>query len=487
VTEGATSSKGVWALVDAVVREEYPELVLEALRARVRPDAEPLDEHDVCNLLDDMRSAIPLDDACRALARIGVMDPVREQVEIGRRTFTHNDVRLSFEPPTNSAVDPAALNEVLRLAGVWSSTIAALCDDLGVDGVPQFWATEASDERAYEPLVPDAGSMATADLLSLWALLAADPLHELPSYIERLTRLLISRVDSDGVLISDHFDDDFVYNFDPARGSHTSVDAAGNTCSALTAMAGVLPDHALAVEARLAAARLVAFLVGMQNHDGSWSIYRDPTGTANFPPRGMSIRFAVFGISDALDADILGQEERRSAKASLDRAAGFLLSSLNETATGWSDSFRSDSSDGLGLATAVLLEPIARLGDRVPSDVTVSAADRLFGFFDAQWPDHFRIEFRVPTWSGPSSDKLSWELPANGVILGGLLRCPRSAQDAGTIGAFAQEIVESGQDGFWRDILMAKSGASRASVSNTLLQVRALAAWRSQTISDLSV
>lgn len=478
----------LWQFFDALVREQHARLVLAALRMKLALAHEAFDEHDISNLLEDIESPVPLDDACGTLRRVGLMGGSGDgTLVLGRQSFAWPDVRVLLGPASNATVDPAMLSDVLRRSGAWSRTIASRCEALGLEGVPQFWSASENDDHGFQPLVPDPGSMATADLLSLWALVGTGPSGEIPDDVARLARLLVDRVDQGGVLISDLFDDDFVFNFDSERGAHPTLDSAGNVCSALAALAGCSLDFDLAIAVRAALGRLVTFLARMQNEDGSWSIYRDPDAIVNYPAREMSIRFAVLGLDDALNSGALKSVDATIASLALDRTAAFLGRTFNSSESGWSNSFRTDSADDLRQTTAVLLEPAARLSESLSSDFVVEVARALTTAHEARWPDLFRIEFRVPTWSGPSGDKLSWELPASGIVLGGLMRCPRAAWTPGVTGSLARSITDTGRDGYWHDILMAKSGAARASVSNTWLQARALMSWRRQTISDLSL
>ncbi|HEV7723184.1 MAG TPA: hypothetical protein VGO60_17970, partial [Iamia sp.] len=281
-----------------------------------------------------------------------------------------------------------------------------------------------------------------------------------------------------GALVSTEYDDDFVHTFDPVRGAVPTVDATANACTVWSRVARDEPAGARRDRLVAAIGRAVGFLARLQRPDGAWTLSRSGPDDDRLPVRELSIRFAVLGLTDALRVAGLDPAVVTEAEAALERVEVFLLRTALDDGSGWNDRFDpTDSRHARAEPTALLLEPARRLAGL--GDVAEGAAAAVArSLLDDEGATLVR-SFWVPTWDGVAPTKLVWEQPRHAVagagVLAGPLDTPAAVAAARRV---ATTLVQTEVHGHWYDLEAAAAGEVIAFVSNTLLSLRALQAWK---------
>ncbi len=491
--------EGVWGFLRSLpaLDAERAVLLVHILELVTGDDATDVSATDVSNALEDIASPLALEDAIAFLTSVGIVGTdgtVQERVVIDGQRFSLDALRSWFRPPVDggSTLDVWEVRLTLERCCIWAQQIASACMAEGLPGVPPFWLCEESadsDRWAHSPLARDIGSTASVDVLTIWQEARARRDGSVDAAIEVLLRQSLGLQRKlgplAGAIVLDQFDDDFVYNFSPGEGSFPTLDASANACSAFARFCD--SDLPAALRAELAAAleRGLHYVIRSQNPDGSWSIHSSERG--GFPSRDMSIRYAILGITDALQAGVVGPELQRRATEALAKVGSFLVDARHRDRATWGESFHPDiTHDTPFETTAVLLQPLARLRPFVPADLVRGAADFVAGEYMRRGPSILRRQFRVPTWRGVSEEVASWELPADALVAGGLLESSDLARlHVDCVRSSVAALVKSERHGHWNDLVMAAAGNERAFVSNSMVCVRALAAWCRRSLDEL--
>ena len=486
--------QNAWWLVEAIAALDGDDgaFLARAIRCQVEESTVPFTQSVVLNLLEDLRSALPITEAMTLLEEAGLLrlneDGVPYQVTLASTTVGLDRLReKSANEGVLAALDAWTMRQLIGRVHRWVEEISQVAHDQRLAGMPTFWTCAVSGDvgLVHEPLAEDVGSMTSLDVIALWSETLTSGQNTEPG--EGIVWLLKKSLEMQDNTASSHhgaiwladFDDDFVYNFDTDKGSYPTLDATANACSAwmrFIAEAKVGDSDIRATVSAIVSG--LKFVMRSQREDGSWAVAIGE-GLFGLGPDVLATRLAVLALADAIDSEWLPGEVREACLLSLHRAARFLTATVDPNRGCWSRSFTNTSTDTRNEeTTALLLEPLRRLGGIISSELEQNALEFVGESFRVTQPHILRAEFRVPTWNGVSSSVQVWDLPFGAIVATAVAsqQCP-SAALVGPCQAALARLVRDEVHGHWYDLGGLEEGKWRAFPSNSLLNVRALVAW----------
>ncbi len=480
----------IWQLVRAIADSgpDAAPLLARAVERSLYQPGTKLSTSTLLNLLEEAGSMLSVDEAIGILQRAAVLDQdlkLTESLSLGEWTFDLSAVSSAIDSSRATvALDRWTLEDLLDRVHDWSDELAGVVEREALPGVPTFWECQSSDSNGvcHAPVDVAIGSMSTFDLMALWCETSEasrpSPGASVLALVERSLALQAPAGSPfAGAIYLRHFDDDFVHNFDASKGSHPTVEATANACSAwaLILHRGLPEDLHGRVVAAIRCA--VEFLLASQRDDGSWGLGSDHAAGLSASP--VSVRFATLALADAIDGDdILTDASRSQVSIALDGIADFLLQKQRADGLSWASSFLAGGGDRMLETTALLLLPVLRLGPRIDSGL-VTRATRFVraGLANAE-TRILEAKFRVPTWQGVSSAFQTWELPFDAVVVSAIMSLPEpDPDDIDHVRSAMGRIVRGEKHGHWYDLGGAAVGKQRAFPSNSLINVRAVRDW----------
>jgi hypothetical protein len=531
----------IGALGDPSIERAAFKLAFAKMIMPVLSSGTPLPKREVLDILEDLQLrlsereanetllqsglAVLGDGELRMPERVSVTQSFVEKINTDALSLPRDrflrllDTRTQ-EKSSEGAFELTECAEAIDRTAKWALEIAAETRAAGLPGVPVFWNCEAD---THTPFSPDPGTLTTGDTLLLLVERTryGIPLPKLDEddlwTVAWLWRqiLLLQRHDhgwNAGAFNVPMFDDDFVGAFMPEHaqlGPCPTVDATGQLVlalatlldSSLVEVTHIDPSGTLEQGTHGAIALGVDFLLRCQLEEGGWPIYRYENDHFSMPPRDLSCRFAVDGLSLAVRSGILGADRMEQVYNAL-RAYLTWVEKTARFSNGechWVPNFtRPFAVDEEKVqATATIGLTLQAIMAALPD--AAATIERLrtgaYAFIRRVWqPEgdrYARIAFRVPTWEGPSGAQFSWEIPTEPLVVSMLLEAESSgiAPDEDIRARITASIASSlrqEEHGHWVDFLMRKEGKNRAMPGNTRNYHRALldyVTWQSRVLT----
>lgn len=472
----------------------------EAFDALVEDLAIPLDDSGARNLalstgcvtMGDngnlhVKAAIDLAELFPGSLRAGVVTVTMQEI-LGTLGGVRNDPSqtLGVRP-----VHPSEWQAVIERSGRWAAEIARYSGRAGLGGIPVFWECRGS---RHIPMFSDIGTTTTMDTLAMLGASCVGGGQAMLAALRSLTQDVLGMQQHTSGWVNGAFappgpDEDFVGAFtaeDPARGSCPTVDGSADAITALVLARRALPRRSgLLAAVDTGIANGVEFLLRQQLDPGAWTTLRYEGDTHEVEPREVSSALAVEALSWAADA---GLTDRRAIDA-IGRYLGWLDASAEKAdeqaswapfdpSVEWHDFSRLD-------ATAWVAKSLLAAGTSFPDvaprvrQLLRSAMSFLANHWDVSTPQLQPVQFRVPTWTGPKSVPMTWELPRHTMIATLIIRYAMQDGPEVALRSWSQidstlkRALEDERHGHWPDLLM----RDRAVPANTRYNLELIQAY----------